>query len=145
MEPTQKHTDTLIHEYQAMLQPCKHCGNKHPQITYQHHPNKIIIPGKKHPHGVQVKCTKCCKIQTDTLFAEDDPNHSDFKEALRLLVLMWNKNPNTPDDPAVTEMYAEKYHEFKTQEEAKEYYESRGKPYDKNTTYLGILLEPLAK
>jgi len=141
MNIAQNHTElnVLIHEYEAMLQPCAHCGHERPGIEYSYHPNKVIVPGKKHPHGVRVNCS--CKTQTDVVHAEDDPDRVDIKEALRMVVAIWNKLPDMPDDPAITEMYSEKYYEFKNQEEAKEYFESRGKPYDKDTIYLGILFE----
>ena len=101
-------------------------------------------PGKRHPHFLRVKCPAsmgdCKYVMTEKIAAEDD--EADVREALRILVLMWNSLPGESNDSAIDDLYKEQYYSFNSQEEAKEYFEGRGESYDENAVYLGVHYEP---
>ena len=148
----------IVNEYEALLQPCIHCGLEHPCIEYLYCPSNTIVPGKKHPHKIHAHCWYSdmfldslpsdasgdsdkqlgCKIQTAVLYAEDDDNYADLKEALRMIVAMWNRRPCDTVDPAVKDVMLPQTYLFANQEEAKEYCESKGERYDENAVYLEI-------
>jgi len=136
----------LIQEYEAMLQPCIHCGREFPHIEYYYRPDFTIRPDTRHPHEVYVKCcrwhsdmnqTPGCRIQTSKLYAEDDDGYADFKEALRMVAVMWNRRPGDPADPTIEEAYSPKVFlladaPFKNNEEVEAFLNRRriGKPWD---------------
>jgi len=108
----------IIDEYEKMLSPCAHCGREHPHINYTFRPGYMSpvfahagstkIVSKEHPHEVYVKCrwripdhpsaALGCNIRTMEWFALDDID--DFREALRLIVVTWNRRPGDPEDPS---------------------------------------------
>jgi len=130
--------DALVKEYEVSLNACTCCGAQ-PCIAYEYLPNYSCEPGKRHPHLLRVKCPAsmgdCKCVMTEKIAAEDD--EADVREALRILVLMWNSLPGVSNDPAINDLYKEQYHFFTSQKEAKEYFEGRGESYDKNVFYLG--------
>ena len=127
---------TLVKEYKSKLTACS-CGEQ-PWVSYEYDVNYAGEPGKKHPHKFYVKCTSIdCPKQTDGLCAEDDED--DVKEALRILLVMWNNSSDARNDSAIAELYKPQYCSFKSQEEAKAYFEGRGESYDENVHYLGVV------
>jgi len=135
--------DVLVKEYADSLNVCTCCGAQ-PRIAYEYLPNYSCEPGKKHPHLLHVECPPSmgdCKCgATEKIAAEDD--EADVREALRILVLMWNSLPGESNDSAIDDLYKEQYYSFNSQEEAKEYFEGRGESYDENAVYLGVHYEP---
>ena len=131
----------LIMECAQELGACYICG-EHAKIEHEYDIACVRVPGKKHPHKFCIKCTAqnmaCSNVGTDKVYAEDD--EVDLKEAIRMLVLLWNSLPNKPDDAAIQEMYKGTWHYFKNQEEARDYYETIGVSYDKNNIHIAVLV-----
>ena len=55
-----------------------------------------------------------------------------------MVVLMWNSLPGESVDPAINEIRKECTYFFKNQDEAKEYFMSRGESYDEDKLYLAV-------
>jgi len=128
--------EVFIEEYVTMLHPCKHCGHTNPHIVYRYCPSVVVIPGKKQPHRVSVICVDGCGVRTNDVYAEDD--EADFKEALRMIAAMWNRQPGDTLDPAIEKAMKPSTHFFKSQEEAKEFYDGRGIPYHDDKIYIAV-------
>jgi len=56
-----------------------------------------------------------------------------------MIVAAWNRRPCDEIDPALAEACKPKMYFFKSQEEAKAYFESRGEPWDESVLYMSVL------
>jgi len=112
----------IIQEYEVQLKPCAHCGGNMVHVCYRYIPEymapywkesekgKSEIASKPHPHALYVECRwtnndssppdeiGCC-ITTMEWHASDD--EADFREALRRIVVAWNRRPGDPEDRSI--------------------------------------------
>ena len=141
----------LIQECESTLKPCIHCGREHPRIIYAYRPKKRVTPGKDTPHEVYVCCevhrrskdeTFSCGIQTTRIYAEDDLDYADFKEALRVIAALWNQRPGDPVDPVVKQIRSSSSSpfyfggSFKSMDEMQAWFKRRtGQPFERGRVY----------
>ena len=123
----------------SKLNSCYFCGEQ-PRMEYEFNRDRVREPGKKHPHKFRIGCAEsdvsCSNVGTDNIYAEDD--EIDIKEALRMLVLLWDSLPSKPDDISIREMYKGRWHYFKNQDEARAYYDAINEPYNKDNIHIAV-------